>query len=70
MAESLRTRLERVEEQAADLGDDDYPHIVALHGDGTYTVAGNILTAQEYQAWLERGERLGKFSGPVIVMDC
>jgi len=49
--------------------DPGYPLLVCLNDDGTYSVGGRTTTRQEFEAWMERGERLGKFKGPVIVID-
>ena len=65
----MRKRLARLEKVVGGREDPGYPLLVCLNDDGTYSVGGRTTTRQEFEAWMERGERLGKFKGPVIVID-
>ena len=66
---AISKRVERLEQMVAGRDDPDYPHLVCLNDDGTYGVGGRTMTRQEFEAWMEKGERLGKFKGPVLVID-
>ena len=65
----IRKRLERLEKVVGGREDPDYPHLIGLNDDGTYDVGGQAMTEQEFRAWEEKGTRLRKFKGPVIVID-
>ena len=68
MAKSISRRLEKAEQQIERQGDADYLQPAVRNPDGSYRVAGKTLTEAEFQVWEERGRRLGKLHGPVLVV--